>query len=81
MSLRDCKCGRPVRLGGHKVRFNGRQGVFHYIAHTNGESPVGKEWSCVAFKPYPKDDADKPYRQMVNRWEAEATREECGRAA
>ena len=70
MSLRDCKCGKPVRLGARKIRVNRKQGVYHYIAHMDGETAINGQWCCAMFKPYPKDTNDREYKRMMDRWNA-----------
>lgn len=71
--MKDCPvCLKPVRLGASRIRVNRKQGVFHYIAHTD-DSPFCLpriDWSTVMLKPYPKNEADKPRVHMVQRWEA-----------
>lgn len=69
MALKDCPvCGKPVRLGGMKIRINRRQGVEHYIAHVDGSPMHEKGWNCVAMKPYPARIEDKPWEQLCARW-------------
>lgn len=70
---RLCECGVPVRLGGHRVRVNRRQGVWHYIAHAWGRGAdcqwlLNGDWHSLAIKPYPKIEADKAYIQLIERW-------------
>lgn len=67
--MRPCKCGKSVRLGAYKIRVNRKNGVAHYIAHfSDGVALPG--WSCMAFKPYPKDETQAEYRKLLDRWEA-----------
>jgi hypothetical protein len=65
----DCKCGKPVRLGAHRITVDRKRGVYHYINHTDGTRACGDGWDCIAVKPYPKIEADKPYAKLVARWE------------
>ncbi len=67
----DCDCGKPVRLGAVRTRVNRRQGVFHYIAHADMSADCEhlKGWSCAMMKPYPKSVTDRPYAQMMARWD------------
>jgi hypothetical protein len=56
--IRDCKsCGGKMRLTAIRMSVNRKRGVAHAIAH-------------VMLKPYPKLDADKPWFQMIERWNA-----------
>jgi hypothetical protein len=70
--MNDCRCGKPVRLATTRIRVNRRLGIMHHIEHTDGEPMHGAnvEWSCVMMKPYPKHEADRPYTQMIERWNA-----------
>jgi len=65
----DCKCGKPVRLGANRMTINRRQGVYHYIVHRDESPACNGPWDCVAIKPYPKVEADKPYAKLIARWE------------
>ena len=69
----DCKCGKPVRLGAQRLTIDGRRGVYHYIAHLDGSRACGEQWDCIAVKPYPKVEAEKPYRKLLDRWEQSNT--------
>jgi hypothetical protein len=71
--MRPCRCGKPVRLGAFKIRVDRKPGVAHYIEHLDGsrcDQIDRREWSSAMLKPYPKNDADKPWHQMVARWDA-----------
>lgn len=74
--MKDCACGKPVGLRAIQVTLNRKRGVMHYIEHADGtplhtrDSEV--EWSCMMFKPYPKAGADRPYVQMIARWDAQS---------
>lgn len=70
MALNDCLCGKPVRLGATRIRVSRQNGVYHYIAHADGSPMHEKGWDCAAMKPYPKSEADQPWRQLVARWNA-----------
>ncbi len=73
--MRPCRCGKPVRLGAVRITTNRKRGVVHYIAHADGSLLSGCDWSCSMFKPYPTADADKPWVQMLRRWESADLRE------
>jgi hypothetical protein len=72
MSLIDCKCGKPVRLGALKIKVNRKSGVLHYIAHRDGsvdcEHLTSGNWDSTMLKPYPRAEEDRPYFQMMQRW-------------
>jgi len=71
MSLANCKkTGRPVRLSAMRISVNRKRGVAHCIVYMDGGVPEG-DWSCAAMKPYPKNEADRPSRQMIKRWNEE----------
>jgi hypothetical protein len=72
-AVRDCACGRGVVLRGARISFNRRRGIMHWIEHRDG-SKVCEEgaWSCAAFKPYPKAEAEKEYAKLLARWECAA---------
>lgn len=69
----DCDCGKPVRLGASPVRANRKKGVYHYIAHADFSADCeflkAGDWDCAMLKPYPKSETDKPYVQMMARWD------------
>lgn len=70
--MNDCRqCGQPVRLGAVRVTINRKRGVEHYVAHRDGSPMHGGSWVTVAFKPYPVRQEDKPWCQMLARWDAE----------
>ena len=75
--MNDCPCGKPVRLGAMKVTVMRARGVAHYIEHRDG-TRCGhlKGWTCSMFKPYPKVEAEKPFRQMLDRWAISASGEQ-----
>lgn len=69
--MKDCECGKPVRLRAQKITVNRHRGVTHWIEHMDGSQVCRSgEWSCAMMKPYPKNEADKPWHQMRARWEA-----------
>lgn len=72
--MKDCKCGKPVRLGAYKVSVNRKRGVAHYIAHADGSSNceflASDVWACSMLKPYPLSPADREYAKLMSRWEA-----------
>lgn len=62
-------CGKSVILRAYRVKVNRKNGVGHYIQHVDGTDACGGPWESVALKPYPKEDADKPWLQLIARWE------------
>lgn len=70
--MKNCSCGHPVRMGGERVRVNRKNGVMHRIVHMADSTPpcVPGDWTCIMFKPYPKNEADKAWYQMRERWDA-----------
>ena len=69
--MRDCECGRPVRLSAMKVIVGGRKGVAHAIVHTSdGTDACGGDWSCSALKPYPRSPFDQEWQKLLDRWAA-----------
>lgn len=70
------ECGGAVRLGGGRIRVNRKHGVSHYLAHEATTACASTRYlTCVMMKPYPKRDEDKPWFQMIQRWnEAAALR-------
>jgi hypothetical protein len=69
--MENCKvCGKSVRLGAYKIVIYRQRGVSHYIAHTDGSPMHNHIWECTALKPYPVLEQDKPWRILVNRWNA-----------
>jgi hypothetical protein len=70
--LKDCpKCGKRVRLGAYHITINQQRGVGHYIAHMDGSPMHDPGWDCITLKPYPKNEADKPWRKMIDRWDSQ----------
>jgi len=68
--MKDCSCGKPVRLGVFRITVAGKGGVSHYIEHRNGTAVcVDGDWQCATMKPYPKNQAEKPSQQMLISWE------------
>lgn len=63
------KCGREMRLGGMRTRVGRKHGVWHYLDHVR---PYGcdaaENFTSVMLKPYPARDEDKPWFQMIQRW-------------
>ena len=67
--MNNCStCGKPVRLGANKITVNRKRGVFHYVAHMDGSPMHESGWDSICLKPYPKIEADKPYAQLIERW-------------
>lgn len=68
MSLLDCACGKPVRLGALRVSVNRARGVAHHIEHADGSRCDNtKGWSCCMMKPYPKEGA-RPVDVLMKSW-------------
>jgi len=69
VSLRDCSCGKPVRLSASRVTVNRKRGVWHGIVHI-GDSSMACDgpWDCVALKPYCKDETQREYAKLMRRW-------------
>jgi hypothetical protein len=69
--MTNCTCGKPVRMGAYRITVNRKRGVCHYIEHAGeGTKPcIGGDWGCAMLKPYPKNDADKPWKKLLARWE------------
>jgi hypothetical protein len=78
--MNDCVCGKPVVLRVARISVNRRRGVAHWIEHADGTPMHGLGWECAALKPYPKNEADKPYRKLLDRW-AQHTRMETETAS
>ena len=70
--MTNCHCGTPVRLRVIRVSVNRKRGVAHWIEHEDGTAACGapNEWSCVALKPYPKDESQREYAKLKARWES-----------
>jgi hypothetical protein len=72
--MKDCKCGKPVRLGAEKISVDRKRGVQHYIAHADGSRNcdflASGAWICAAFKPYPANPFDREYAKLLRRWDA-----------
>lgn len=69
MTLLDCPCGKPVRLGAIKITVNRKLGVSHYISHKDGSRCDNtNKWTCAMMKPYPRRDEDKPWFKMIAYW-------------
>lgn len=67
--LKDCPvCGKRVRLGAMKIRFNRKPGITHYIAHMDGSPMHDDGWKCVAMKPYAAREEDRPWAQLCTKW-------------
>ena len=68
--MKNCSCGKEVRLRAYKISINRKRGVGHYIEHMDG-TPVCVEgsWSCAALKPYPKIESERESRKMMSKWE------------
>ena len=68
-----CPCGKTVRLRGYRISVNRRRGVAHFLEHPDGTPPcIDGEWTCAAFKPYPKDTEESEWRRLLARWELAA---------
>jgi hypothetical protein len=53
-----------------KVSVNRRRGVAHWIDHVDGTPACGGNWTCVALKPYARDESQREYAKLMQRWEA-----------
>lgn len=72
MALANCaKCGGEVRLGAQRISVERRRGVAHYIVHLGKGCGSDDGYACAMVKPYPKRDEEKPWFQMIERWNAE----------
>ena len=48
----------------------------HWIEHRDGSKVCDLGiWSCCAFKPYPKQESEKEYHKLVQKWNAYAQQE------
>lgn len=75
--MRDCKCGKKVRLGAYRISVNRRKGIVHNILHSDGSAmDTDEDWGCSALKPYSKNEADRPYQKMMEKWAAQAVKEQ-----
>ena len=74
MEIKDCpKCHGQMRLRGARMSVNRKRAVAHWIEHKRGEiggCDGAAGYSCAMVKPYPKADSDKPWFQMIERWNA-----------
>lgn len=79
--MRDCRCGRPVRLSAIKITINRRRGIAHAIVHREDDSPPCEPgtWATTTLKPYPRRESDCPWRQLLGRWEITPTPDTQGR--
>lgn len=69
--MRNCDCGRPVRLSVLRVSVNRRRGVAHAIVHMDDDTAAcGGDWSCCAMKPYPSSPSDQEWSKLLTRWAA-----------
>lgn len=72
--MKDCQCGKPVKLRAFRITIDRKPGVANYIEHTDGSSDCAflkrGKWDCVSMKPYAKREEDKPSFQLLKRWEA-----------
>ena len=69
--MKDCICGKPVRLRVMRVTVNRKNGITHWIEHMDSSNPcLDGDWSCVAFKPYPKAKQDKPFHKLKTDWDS-----------
>ena len=73
--LIPCSCGKDVRIRAMKVTFNRKRGICHYLQHSDF-TPVCDpgEWSAIMFKPYPKDENERPKLKMYKEWNNKAER-------
>lgn len=68
LELKNCECGKQVRLGALKIRVSGKYGVCHYIEHMDGSKMCKSGFECAAIKPYPKNEREKEYYKLIERW-------------
>ena len=67
--LNPCDCGKKVRIRAMRISLNRKQGVTHWLEHDDFTPVcVSGEWSAAMFKPYPKNEADKPKAAMFAKW-------------
>ena len=69
--LPQCEHGRMVRLSAQRVRLDRRTGVWHGIVHRDDGRVCRADLTCVALKPYPKDEQQREYRKLLDRYRAE----------
>ena len=75
--MKDCVCGKPVRLSATRITVNRRRGVAHAIVHMNGGSVcISGDWTCAAMKPYPKNEDERESRKLMSRWEKASAQEQ-----
>ena len=73
--MNPCSCGRAVALRAARITFMRRRGVAHWIEHQDGSKLCRPGvWTCVAFKPYAREQAQRPYAVLIQQWDAEAAR-------
>ena len=66
--MHTCHCGKEVRLGAQRITVERRSGVYHYIVHRDETDACDGPWTCIAVKPYPKDETQREYAKMIRRW-------------
>lgn len=68
--MKDCTCGRNVRLRANIISVNRKRGVAHWIEHMDGTRVcVLGDWGCAALKPYAKVESERPSRKLVALWD------------
>ena len=73
--MNPCRCGRAVALRAARITFMRRRGVTHWIEHQDGSKVCCPGvWTCVAFKPYAREAAQRPYAAMIRQWDVEVAR-------
>ncbi len=75
--MKNCTCGKAVRLRAVAISVNRRRGVSHWIEHMDGSKVcLAGDWGCAALKPYAKVESERPSRQLIARWESVVTTQE-----
>ena len=71
--LLPCTCGKDIRIRAMPVTFNRKRGVCHYLQHSDfTKLCIEGDWSAVMFKPYPKDENERPKVKMFDEWNKKA---------
>ena len=67
--MKNCICGKEVRLGAMKISVNRKRGVTNYILHMDGSKVcVPGDWTSVMMKPYPMPVETRPSRMLIRKW-------------
>lgn len=66
--MKDCPCGKPVRLGAFRITVNRKRGIAHYIEHMDGSRCENtKKWTCSMMNPYLKEP-NRPMDLLIASW-------------